>query len=75
MLCLPDTTFARGSEDNSREELAGASRCSGTLSSTRFSVNSSNHSGITASYEKDVGDEGAAQLEEPVSRPGTTIGT
>ena len=44
ILCLPDTTFARGSEDSSREEL-GASRCSGTLPSTRFSVNSSNHSG------------------------------
>ena len=44
ILCLPETTFARGSEDNSREEL-GASRCSWTLPSTRFSVNSSNHPG------------------------------
>ena len=44
ILCLPDTTFARGSESNSLEELE-ASRCSGTLSSTRFSVNSSSHSG------------------------------
>ena len=45
MLSLPDTTFPRGSENDLREELAGASQCSGTLSSTRFSVNSSNHSG------------------------------
>ena len=30
MLCSPDTTFARG--------FAGASRCSGTLSSTRLSL-------------------------------------
>ena len=44
ILCLPDTTFARSPESNSREELE-ASRCSGTLSSTRFSVNSSSHSG------------------------------
>ena len=36
MLCVPDTTFARGSEGNSWEELE-ASRCSGTLSSTRLS--------------------------------------
>ena len=39
ILCRPDTTFPRGSEDNSREELE-ASRCSGTLSSTWFSLNS-----------------------------------
>ena len=45
MLCLPETTFPRGSDAESREELAGASLCSGRLSSTRFSVNSSNHSG------------------------------
>ena len=31
--------------------------------------------GITASCDKDVGDVGAAELEEPVDRPGTTIGT
>ena len=37
--------FPRGSEADSREELAGSSRCSGALSSTGFSVNSSNHSG------------------------------
>ena len=41
---MPDTTFARGSEDNSKEELE-AFRCSETLSSTRFSVNYSDHSG------------------------------
>ena len=117
----PDTTFARSFEDNSREEL-GASRCSGTLSSTRFSVNSSEHSGrsrngflrtpslsflfwfsvstgprdasprtpslilsllvdagccvgITASCGTDVGDAGEAELEVPVDRPRTTIGT
>ena len=40
----PDTTFTRGSGADSREELAGASLCSGTLSSTRFSVNSCKHS-------------------------------
>ena len=45
ILCLPDTTFTRGSEADSREELASASLCSGTLSSTRFSVKTSNHSG------------------------------
>ena len=72
------------------------------LSSTRFSVNSCNHSGrwrngshrnlsmplvlsllvhvgccagITASCGKDVGDVGVAEIEEPVKRPGTTIGT
>ena len=44
MLCLPGTTFARGAEGNSLEEV-GASRCSGTLSSTRFSLNSSSRSG------------------------------
>ena len=38
-------TFPRGSADNSWEELAGASLRAGTVSSTRFSVNSSNHSG------------------------------
>ena len=31
--------------------------------------------GITASCDKDVGDAGVAELEEPVDRPGTTIGT
>ena len=46
IVCLPDTTFARSSEDNSWEEL-GACRCSGTLSSTRFSLNSSTHSGTS----------------------------
>ena len=43
---LTDTTFARGSEGKSCEELE-ASRCSGTLSSTRLSLNSSSHSGIS----------------------------
>ena len=42
---LADTTFLSGSEDNSREELATASRCPGTLSSTRFSVILLIHSG------------------------------
>ena len=46
ILCLPDTTYARGSEGNSWEELE-ASRCSGTLSFTRLSLNSSSHSGIS----------------------------
>ena len=44
ILRLPDTTFARGSESNSWEKLE-ASRCSGTLSSTRFPLNSFSHSG------------------------------
>ena len=42
---LTDTTVLSGSEADSREELAGASLCAGTLSSTMFSVNSSDHSG------------------------------
>ena len=42
---MSDIIFIRDSEDDSREELADASRCSGTLSSVRFSVNSCNHSG------------------------------
>ena len=45
ILFVPDTILLTGSEADSWEELAGASVCSGTLSSTRFSVNSSNHSG------------------------------
>ena len=45
ILCLPDTTFPRDSEADSREKLAGASPWAGPLSSTRFSVNSLNHSG------------------------------
>ena len=44
MLCLPDTTFVSGSESNSSDGLE-ASGCSGTLSSTRFFLNPSNHSG------------------------------
>ena len=47
ILWLPDTTFLSGSEAGLRKELAGASLCAGTLSSTRFSVNSSNHSGMS----------------------------
>ena len=31
--------------------------------------------GATASCDNDVGDVGAAELEEPVDEPGTTIGT
>ena len=30
---------------------------------------------VTVSCGEDVGDEGVAELEEPVDRPGTTIGT
>ena len=44
MLCLHHTTLARGSEGNSWQELE-VSRCSRTLSSARFSQNSSGHSG------------------------------
>ena len=31
--------------------------------------------GTTASCDNDVGDVGVAELEEPVDKPGTTIGT
>ena len=41
---LPETTFARGSEGDSWEELEAA-RFSGTLPFTRLSLNSSGHSG------------------------------
>ena len=44
ILCFRDTTFAPNSEVNSCEEVE-ASRCSGTLSSTRFSLNAYSHSG------------------------------
>ena len=44
MLCLPDTTFCSRLWSNSWEKLE-ASRCSGTLSSARLSLNSSSHSG------------------------------
>ena len=44
ILCLPKSTFARGSEGNSFEEQE-ASRCSGTLSPTRPCLNCCSHSG------------------------------
>ena len=48
-LCLPKSTLlvVVGSKDGSWEELACESLCSGTLSSTRFSVNSCSHSGMS----------------------------
>ena len=46
-LCLPKFTLPAGSKDNSWEELACESLCSGTLPSTRFSLNSCNHSGMS----------------------------
>ena len=100
-----------------------ASRCSGTLSSTRFSLNSCSHSGrscdkfpctstsssflsgfsvsagprdrfactyslifsllvdagwsvrVTLSFDEDVEEAGADEVEELVDRPGTTNGT
>ena len=39
-LCLPKSALLAGSEDGSWEELVCESLCSGTLSSTRFSLNS-----------------------------------
>ena len=52
--------------------LTSATLCSGTLSSTRFSVNCSNRSGRS---RNDVEDVGTDELEELVDKPGTTIGT
>ena len=48
-LCLPKSTLLVdvGSKDSSWEELACESLCSGTLSSTRFSLNSCSHSGMS----------------------------
>ena len=48
-LCPPKSTLlvGVGSKDGSREELACESLRSGTLSSTRFSLNSCNHSGMS----------------------------
>ena len=43
----PHFSWTWGSKDGSWEELACESLCSGTLSSTRFSVNSCNHSGMS----------------------------
>ena len=48
-LCLPKSSLVadEGSKDSSWEELACESLCSGTLSSTRFSLNYCSHSGIS----------------------------
>ena len=46
-LRLPNSAFLTGSQDCSWEELACESLCSGTLSSTRFSLNSCSHSGMS----------------------------
>ena len=48
-LCWPKSTLLAGvgSKDNPWEELACESLCSGTLSSTRFSLNSCSHSGMS----------------------------
>ena len=48
-LCLPKSSLLLdvGSKNVSLEELACESLCSGTLSSTRFSLNSCSHSGIS----------------------------
>ena len=50
------TTFLSGSEADSREELAGASLCAGTLTSTKCSVNYSSQSGTqqVSPYRLDV---------------------
>ena len=49
MLCLPDTTWAQGSEGNSWEDLE-VSRCSGKLSSTRPCLNSCSQSGTSCNW-------------------------
>ena len=46
-LFLPKSTLLVGSKDNAWKELACESLCWGTLSSTRFSLNSCNHSGMS----------------------------
>ena len=48
-LCLPKSALLAGvgSKDDSWEELTCESLCSGTLSSTRFSLNSCSHSGMS----------------------------
>ena len=46
-LCLPKSTLLRSSTDGSWEELTCESICSRTLSSTRFSLNSCNQSGMS----------------------------
>ena len=48
-LCLPQSSrlLDVGSKDNSWQELACESLCSGTLSSTRFSLNSCSHSDMS----------------------------
>ena len=46
-LCLPKSALLAGSGDNPWEELACESLRSGTLSFTRFSLNSSSHSRIS----------------------------
>ena len=45
--CLPKSTLLIGSKDDPWEELACESLCTRTLSSTRFSLNSCNHSGMS----------------------------
>ena len=51
-LCLPKSALlaGAGSEDGSWEELACESLCSGTPSSTRYSLNSWSHSGMSELY-------------------------
>ena len=58
-----------GSIDDSREELAGASLYSGTLSSTRFSLNSCNHSG-----KSDNGSPPASSLSSFLLEFGVLVG-
>ena len=43
--------------------------------STRLDIVTGCCVGSTASFDKDVGDVGVAELEEPVDRPRTTIST
>ena len=106
---MPDSTFPRGSEADSREELSVNSSnhsarsrnngCRRTVSSPSsllmflvcagsrdglartvvlvlsLLVNAGCNVGITAFCGTDVGDVGVAELEEPVNKPRTTIGT
>ena len=59
--------------------LVSAGSCDGSLRAVLLElsllVDAGCHVGITASCGTDVGDVGVAELEKPVDKPGTTIGT
>ena len=59
--------------------LVSGGSCEGSLRTVllllSFLVDAGCNVGITASCGTDVGDAGAAELEELVDKPGTTVGT